>query len=125
MMVLLLQNKVGQQKFGCILRYESDKLLLRINGLGHRELDPDARIERSSVDNQPQENNMPSQLSRSLIKNLDLFKAMPDAALDAALQSAQVCRLADGDAAFHQGEAATQFFVLLHGHLKEIGRAHV
>lgn len=63
---------------------------------------------------------MPSQLSRSLIKNLDLFKALPDADLDAALQNAQVCRLADGDAAFHQGEEATRFFVLLHGHLKVV-----
>ncbi|UYO94061.1 Crp/Fnr family transcriptional regulator [Pollutimonas sp. M17] len=63
---------------------------------------------------------MPSQLSRSLIKNLDLFRALPDDALDAALQHAQVCRLAEGEAAFHQGEEATRFFVLLHGHLKVV-----
>jgi len=63
---------------------------------------------------------MPSQLSPSLIKNLDLFRALPDTALDAVLQNAQVCRLADGQAAFHQGEEATQFFVLLHGHLKVV-----
>ncbi|MGB6104001.1 MAG: Crp/Fnr family transcriptional regulator [Pusillimonas sp.] len=63
---------------------------------------------------------MPSQLSRSLIKNLELFKALPDAALDAALQSAQVCRLADGETVFQQGEEATRFFVLLHGHLKVV-----
>ncbi|MCC2596100.1 Crp/Fnr family transcriptional regulator [Pusillimonas sp. MFBS29] len=63
---------------------------------------------------------MSKQLSRSLIKKLDFFKAMPDAALDAALEIAQVCRLADGEAAFHQGEPATQFFVLLHGHLKVV-----
>ncbi|MGB3290525.1 MAG: Crp/Fnr family transcriptional regulator [Burkholderiaceae bacterium] len=63
---------------------------------------------------------MPSQLSRSLIQNLDLFRALPDDALDAALQNAQVCRLADGEAAFHQGEEATRFFVLLHGHLKVV-----
>lgn len=63
---------------------------------------------------------MPSQLSRTLIKNLELFRALPDEALDAALQHAQVRRLAGGDAAFQQGEEATHFFVLLHGHLKVV-----
>lgn len=63
---------------------------------------------------------MPSQLSRTLIKNLELFRALPDEALDAALQHAQVRRLADGDTAFQQGEEATHFFVLLHGHLKVV-----
>src|SRR3546814_13653988 len=63
---------------------------------------------------------MPSELSRSLIKNLDLFRELPDAALDAALENAQICRLADGAAAFSQGDEATRFFVLLHGHLKVV-----
>ncbi|WP_353147808.1 Crp/Fnr family transcriptional regulator [Pollutimonas bauzanensis] len=63
---------------------------------------------------------MPAQLSRSIIKNLDLFKSLPDAALDTILQTAQVCRLNTGDAAFRQGEVADRFFVLLHGHLKVV-----
>ncbi len=62
----------------------------------------------------------PAQLSRSLIKHLDLFRSLPDAALDAALEKAQVYRLAEGDAAFRQGEVADRFFVLLHGHLKVV-----
>ena len=63
---------------------------------------------------------MASQLNRSLIKNLDLFKSLPDADLDAVLQTAQVYRLNAGDAAFRQGEVADRFFVLLHGHLKVV-----
>lgn len=63
---------------------------------------------------------MPSQLSRSLIKNLDIFRALSDADLDKVLQSAQTCRLAAGDAAYSQGDDATQFLVLLHGHLKVV-----
>lgn len=63
---------------------------------------------------------MTSLLSRSLIKNLDLFRSLPDANLDAILQTAQVCRLAAGDAAFRQGEIADRFFVLLSGHLKVV-----
>ncbi len=63
---------------------------------------------------------MPSNLNRSLIKNLDLFKSLPDADLDSILETALVCRLLTGDAAFRQGEVADRFFVLLHGHLKVV-----
>lgn len=63
---------------------------------------------------------MPAELSRSLIKNLDIFRQMPDASLDTLLQAATVHRLATNDTAFRQGEAADRFFVLLHGNLKVI-----
>ncbi len=63
---------------------------------------------------------MTSHLSRSLIKNLDLFKSLSDSALDGILATAQASRLASGDAAFRQGEIADRFFVLLHGHLKVV-----
>ncbi|NYT62599.1 Crp/Fnr family transcriptional regulator [Alcaligenaceae bacterium] len=63
---------------------------------------------------------MTSPLSRSIIKNMDLFRSLPDADLDAILHTAQVCRLSVGDAAFRQGEVADRFFVLLNGHLKVV-----
>lgn len=63
---------------------------------------------------------MPTNLNRSLIKNLDLFKSLPDADLDSILETATVCRLLTGGAAFRQGEVADRFFVLLHGHLKVV-----
>lgn len=63
---------------------------------------------------------MPAELSRSLIKNLDIFRQMPDAALDALLQAATVHRLTTGGTAFRQGETAERFFVLLHGNLKVV-----
>lgn len=63
---------------------------------------------------------MPSELSRSLIKHLDLFRQMPDASLDALLQQAKVHRLNTNDTAFRQGETADRFFVLLHGNLKVV-----
>ncbi len=61
---------------------------------------------------------MPSNLNRSVIKNLDLFRSLADADLDAILETAQVSRLMTGDAAFRQGSIADRFFVLLHGHMK-------
>lgn len=63
---------------------------------------------------------MAQQLSRSLIKNLELFRSLPDSLLDAILEKAAVCRLNEGDAAFQQGEPASRFFILLHGHLKVV-----
>lgn len=63
---------------------------------------------------------MSAQFSRSLIKNLDLFRSVPDAILDHILESAQTHRLNEGDTIFKQGEEANRFFVLLHGHLKVV-----
>ena len=64
---------------------------------------------------------MPTKLlDRSLIRGLDLFKAMADEALDAILAIAEVRRIPEGSAAFEQGAAATEFFVLLHGRLKVV-----
>lgn len=59
-------------------------------------------------------------LHRSLIRHLDLFQALSDPELDKALENAQTHRLLTGDFAFRQGEAASRFFVLLHGHLKVV-----
>lgn len=59
-------------------------------------------------------------LSRALIQNLDMFRSLPDADLDAVLKDANVTRLQEGEAAFHQGEVAEHFFVLLHGRLKVV-----
>ncbi|MBP6019480.1 MAG: Crp/Fnr family transcriptional regulator [Burkholderiaceae bacterium] len=63
---------------------------------------------------------MPTKLSRSLIKNLDLFRRMSDDALDALLPLAQTHLLSTGDAAFRQGNNADHFYVLLHGNLKVV-----
>lgn len=59
-------------------------------------------------------------LSRALIQNLDMFSSLPDNDLDAILKNASVNRLHEGEAAFHQGEPAEHFFVLLHGRLKVV-----
>lgn len=59
-------------------------------------------------------------LSRALIQNLDMFRSLPDADLDAVLKDARVNRLREGEAAFKQGDAAEHFFVLLHGRLKVV-----
>lgn len=61
---------------------------------------------------------MPTPLCHALLRNLDLFRPLSDAELQAALLGAQPCRLDAGAAAFHQGEPAAHFFVLLHGCLK-------
>jgi len=63
---------------------------------------------------------MSAQISRSLIKNLELFRALSDDNLDAALEQAQTLRVEEGGVVFQQGEEATRFFVLLHGHLKVV-----
>lgn len=61
-----------------------------------------------------------TQLSRALIQNLEMFKSLSNAELDKLLQDASVCRLQEGDAAFHQGQVAERFYVLLHGRLKVV-----
>jgi CRP-like cAMP-binding protein len=63
---------------------------------------------------------MAVQLSRSLLQGVPMFRAMPDHALDQALQHAQAFLLKEGDAVFRQGEPVQNFFVLLSGHLKVV-----
>lgn len=63
---------------------------------------------------------MSHSIPRSLVKNLDLFRAVPDKDLDTVLSIARPMRLNAGDPVFQQGQPATQFFVLLHGHLKVV-----
>lgn len=66
----------------------------------------------------PPDPEMTANIPRSLIKNLQLFRAVSDDDLDAMLAIAQATRLNAGDAVFQQGQAADSFFILLHGHLK-------
>lgn len=61
-----------------------------------------------------------SNLPRSLLKNLDLFRSVSEHDLDTVLQSAQTMRLQAGDPVFQQGQIAENFFILLHGHLKVV-----
>ncbi len=58
---------------------------------------------------------MPQKLDRSLIKSLSIFQSMSDDDLDAVLSTASVRQLPEGTAAFEQGQAAKEFFALLHG----------
>lgn len=60
------------------------------------------------------------QLDRSLIRDLAVFAAVPAADLDFILATASARRYAEGAAAYHQGEAATSFFLLLHGRMKAV-----
>ena len=57
-------------------------------------------------------------IDRSVVRQLPLFAAMDDAALDEVLALATPARFGAGDAVFEQGAPATQFFVLLHGRLR-------
>lgn len=61
---------------------------------------------------------MTHSIPRSLLKNLDLFRAVPDKDLDTVMAIAKPLRVLPGDTVFQQGQPADQFFVLLHGHLK-------
>ncbi len=61
-----------------------------------------------------------SDLPRTLIKNLDLFRSVADQDLDTVLQIAKTMRLLTGDAVFTQGQVAENFYILLHGHLKVV-----
>ena len=63
---------------------------------------------------------MSQSIPRSLLKNLDLFRAVPDKDLDTIMAIARPMRVLPGDTVFQQGQPAEQFFVLLHGHLKVI-----
>lgn len=60
------------------------------------------------------------QLDRSLIRDLPVFEAVAPADLDVILATATARRYAEGAAAYHQGETASAFFVLLHGRMKAV-----
>ncbi|QLF92644.1 Crp/Fnr family transcriptional regulator [Pseudomonas sp. ABC1] len=57
---------------------------------------------------------------RDLIRNLPLFAALDEDALDEALSHAQECHFEKGEYAFRQGEPAQYFFLLLGGHLQTL-----
>lgn len=62
-----------------------------------------------------------SELDRSLIKSFSLFENLDDQQLDAVLARAKTRRVPQGQPVFEQGQAAEEFFVLLHGRL-QVGR---
>jgi CRP-like cAMP-binding protein len=57
-------------------------------------------------------------LDRTLIRGLQLFDRMDDAALDTILSQAVSQRYGAGEMVFEQGDAADKFFVLLNGRLR-------
>lgn len=57
-------------------------------------------------------------IDRTVIKTLPLFDRMPDDELDRLLHHATSRRVPQGEAIFEQGQAATSFYLLLHGRLK-------
>jgi CRP/FNR family transcriptional regulator, nitrogen oxide reductase regulator len=57
-------------------------------------------------------------VDRSLVAKLPLFKRLDAEALDAVLSEAHCIRYPKNTAVFEQGERATSFFVLLHGHVR-------
>jgi CRP-like cAMP-binding protein len=61
---------------------------------------------------------MAASIDKSLVSSLSLFEGMGDDDLDDVLARAVSRRYSAGDAVFEQGQAADQFFVLLHGRLR-------
>lgn len=61
---------------------------------------------------------MAASIDKSLVSSLSLFEGMSDDDLDDVLARVVSRRYAAGDAVFEQGQAAHQFFVLLHGRLR-------
>ena len=59
-------------------------------------------------------------IPRNLLKNLSLFQALSEKDLDTVLSIARGIRINSGEPVFRQGDPATSFFVLLHGHLKVV-----
>ena len=57
-------------------------------------------------------------VDRSLVSEFAIFKDVPGEDIDAVLALAHPRRLAEGAVAFQQGNAAEEFFLLLHGRLK-------
>ncbi len=56
----------------------------------------------------------------SLVRDFPIFRNIEEADLRAVLQGAQTRRIPRKSAVFAQGQAATEFFVLMHGHLKVV-----
>jgi CRP-like cAMP-binding protein len=61
-----------------------------------------------------------NKLDRSLIRNLSIFQSMSEDDLDGVLAQASARQFSVGQAVFEQGEAAAEFFALLHGRLKVV-----
>jgi CRP-like cAMP-binding protein len=61
-----------------------------------------------------------TKLDRSLIQALPAFCAMDEGALDDVIAHAKAQRVPKGATVFQQGEAASAFFLLLHGRLKVV-----
>jgi CRP-like cAMP-binding protein len=61
---------------------------------------------------------MTTGLSTSQVRDFAIFHNIDDADLRAVLQSAKTRRVAKRAVVFEQGQSATEFFVLMHGHLK-------
>jgi len=59
----------------------------------------------------------------SLVRDFPFFKGLSEDDLRAFLQTARTRRIPKKEPAFRQGEAANEFFVLLHGHLKVVQTA--
>lgn len=57
-------------------------------------------------------------VDRSLVEKLSLFADLAPSALDAVLAEARAARYPKNTPVFQQGEEATSFFVLLHGHVR-------
>jgi CRP-like cAMP-binding protein len=56
----------------------------------------------------------------SLVRNFPIFRGIGEEDLRAILAAAQTRRVERKAAVFEQGETATEFYVLLHGHLKVV-----
>jgi CRP-like cAMP-binding protein len=56
----------------------------------------------------------------SLVRDFPIFRNIEEADLRAVLREAQTRRIAKKEAVFSQGQQATEFFVLVHGHLKVV-----
>ena len=57
-------------------------------------------------------------IDRTLVRSLSLFDKTSDAELDKLIASAVSRRVPQGEAVFEQGQAASHFYLLLHGRLK-------
>ncbi|WP_322994290.1 Crp/Fnr family transcriptional regulator [Castellaniella sp.] len=57
-------------------------------------------------------------MDRSVLRGMALFEAMSDTQLDRLTGSGTPRRVPQGEPVFEQGEAATSFYLLLHGRLK-------
>jgi CRP/FNR family transcriptional regulator, nitrogen oxide reductase regulator len=60
------------------------------------------------------------QTDTSLVKDFPIFQNIEEADLRAVLQAAKTRRIPKKETVFAQGQRASEFFVLLHGHLKVV-----